>query len=119
MATILVVDDEPAIRSFLSGALATEGHDVDEAGNGLEAMKKLAERSYHVLLTDLRMPEMDGIALLEGGREARAVQRGSARADGAFVPVNCAALSEQLLESELFGHERGAFTGAVARKRGR
>jgi two-component system NtrC family response regulator len=50
---------------------------------------------------------------------ARAIHRASARAEQPFVPVHCAALAESVLESELFGHERGAFTGAVARKRGR
>ncbi len=49
---------------------------------------------------------------------ARAVHANSPRAAGAFVPVDCAALPETLLESELFGHERGAFTGAVASKAG-
>ncbi|MBN9118101.1 MAG: sigma-54-dependent Fis family transcriptional regulator [Planctomycetes bacterium] len=50
---------------------------------------------------------------------ANAIHRNSHRAAGPFVKVNCAALSPTLLESELFGHEKGAFTGAVARRRGR
>jgi two-component system response regulator HydG len=50
---------------------------------------------------------------------ARAVHEASARAAGHFVPINCAAIPETILESELFGYERGAFTGAIARKEGR
>ena len=67
----------------------------------------------------------DTTVLLEGesgtGKElcARAVHNGSARANGPFVAINCAAIPENLLEAELFGYERGAFTGATQRKLGK
>ena len=50
---------------------------------------------------------------------ANAIHLGSSRRDGPFIPVNCGAIPESLLDSELFGHEKGAFTGALSRKRGR
>lgn len=226
MARILVVDDEEGIRSFLSETLAGAGHDVEEAADGEMAYRALSGRAFHVIVTDLKMPNVDGMELVRrvrreqpeveiivltahgsvaGAVEAmklgafdyiekplqspaalrllveRALERRglrdlgeraetavsplrltwgapsmapveaalgkvaatnatvlltgesgtgkevaaqwiharSRRASGPFVAVNCATLSDHLLESDLFGHEKGAFTGAVARRRGK
>ena len=225
MARILVADDEVGVRTFIADALEIDGHTVVQAGDGVEALARLGEQSFHLIVSDLKMPRMDGLALLravrrdqpevevvvltahgtvetaveamkEGafdflqkpvespaalrllvnraverhrlsaakeaagasgepplsygaaamqpveralrkvaatdatvlllgesgsGKEvaARALHRWSGRVAGPFVAINCAALSENLLESELFGHEKGSFTGAHARQRGR
>ena len=83
-----------------------------------EAMRKVTELSDEVARSEVTV-------LIEGesgtGKEivARSIHLKSARADKPFISVNCAALPEQLLEAELFGHVKGAFTGAVADKPGR
>jgi Nif-specific regulatory protein len=80
------------------------------------------QRVYHFIS---KVAPTDSTVLIAGesgtGKElaARAIHRNSKRAQKAFMAVNCAALTETLLESELFGHEKGAFTGAFSQKKGR
>lgn len=225
---ILVVDDEEIIRESLSFVLKKEGYVVEEAENGKAAYDKILAESFDIVITDLEMPGMKGIQLVEEiqklniqtsiiiitaygsldtaiaalrggandyilkpiefdeilikvkklfevkdllvenrilrkeiqrtydytnfvgkspliknvfdmietvaetdstvlitgksgtGKElaARALHFNSKRKNKAFIPVNCGAISENLIESELFGHKRGAFTGAISEKEG-
>lgn len=61
---VLVVDDERGIRETLKRFLTLKGFDVDLAENGVAALEALARKKYHVVVTDIQMPEMDGIELL-------------------------------------------------------
>ncbi len=221
---ILVVDDEPSIRKVLQALLQREGHEVALAGDGAQALELLGQRPFELMITDLRMPAMDGMELLATcsrlypglpvivitahgtvdtavealklgaqdyitkpfeqdelrmvvekalrkeeasrgvlhedasgrstiigrtpsmrhiyaliekvadspttvlitgesgtGKElvARALHDQSSRRGAPFIQVNCGAIPVPLFESELFGYERGAFTGATGAKPGR
>ncbi len=224
-ASVLVVDDEDAIRESLRMILEYEGYRVREAANGAEGLEAIRKAAPDAVLLDIKMPEMDGLQVLKaiqdrgydmpvliitghgdvataveatqggafdffekplerdrvlvslrnavdayrllqdnrkggGGREpdeligsspvldrlrevidkaaptmatvlitgesgtgkelvARAVHRKSARRDKPLIQVNCAAIPEELIESELFGHEKGSFTGAVRKQIGK
>lgn len=227
MFEILVVDDDLRMRQLIGEILTGEGYDVTLVGDGREALLLLKEKEFDVLVTDLKMPYVDGIEVLAFARKvwpdcpvvmitahgsvesaieamkkgvydylqkpfdpdellllveraverrwlrhqnkklaeevktlsgdefvgnsrgiagmkalvekvapldttvliqgetgtgkelvAKMLHRRSRRAKGIFLPVHCGALAETLLESELFGHEAGAFTGAQAEKKG-
>jgi len=66
---ILVVDDEEKMRRILELALVGMGHDVVQAGDGQEALDRLSEGNFDLVLTDLRMPRLDGVGLLQALRE--------------------------------------------------
>ena len=63
MARILIAEDDPAVRQFVARALIHDGHEVHTSDDGLQAIEDLGENTYDLLITDIVMPGLDGIAL--------------------------------------------------------
>jgi formate hydrogenlyase transcriptional activator len=104
-------------KKYLEGEIRSDGHFAEIVGDS-PALKKVLDQVFTVA------PSHATVLILGEtgtGKElvARAIHRLSRRKDGPFIKVNCAAIPTGLLESELFGHEKGAFTGAVSQKVGR
>ena len=64
MARVLVIDDEPAVREMIVTMLRRQGHDVFDAGDGIEGLRVAADRPVDLVITDVVMPEMEGIGLI-------------------------------------------------------
>ncbi|OHV82046.1 response regulator [Rhizobium sp. LCM 4573] len=69
MAKILITEDEDTLRSFVARALRLDGHETYEAGDGAEGLERLGETDFDLLLSDIRMPVMDGIELAHQAAE--------------------------------------------------
>lgn len=69
MSNLLIIDDEKAIRKTLTEILSYEGYKIDEAENGEEGLKKFKEKTYDVVLCDIKMPKLDGLEFLDRARE--------------------------------------------------
>jgi CheY-like chemotaxis protein len=101
LAQILVVDDDPEVRSFIVRVLASEGHLVSEAADGVEALEVLDKRHHDLILTDVYMAEMDGMELLSR------IQRRSVRIPVVVISGGGFATREEVLRM-------AAARGAVA-----
>ncbi|WP_207796442.1 sigma-54 interaction domain-containing protein [Pseudohalioglobus lutimaris] len=112
---------EKAWRTCVKPAVATE-HNIRNLGRHLVGVSDGIE-TVRSLIAQVACAEASVLITGESGTGkevvAHSIHRLSQRYDGPFVPVNCGAIPAELLESELFGHEKGAFTGAISTRRGR
>ncbi|MEM7247269.1 MAG: sigma-54 dependent transcriptional regulator [Acidobacteriota bacterium] len=114
-----------AARALERRSLIASRERADRMSSSLPSLTHGAPSMEPVVEALRKVARTEATVLLEGesgtGKEvaARTLHDWSARRDGPFVAVNCAAISDSLLESELFGHEKGAFTGATSARRGR
>ena len=93
---ILVVDDEPLVTLLIAEALALEGHEVDTAKNGREALERISAYAYDAILSDLRMPELDGVGLYrELDQRNPGLLRQIAFVSGTTQPVEYASFLEE------------------------
>jgi len=93
---ILVVDDEPLVTQLIAEALALEGHEVDTAKNGREALERISACAYDAILSDLRMPELDGVGLYrELDQRNPGLLRRIAFVSGTTQPVEYASFLEE------------------------
>jgi two-component system NtrC family response regulator len=114
-------------RALQLQALEAENRELKRRTDpaGFEGMLGASPRMEEVFASIRKVATVDAPVLIVGesgtGKElaAQAIHRLGARGEGPFVPINCGAIPEALLESELFGHEKGAFTGAHAQRKGR
>ncbi|MFN2354722.1 MAG: sigma-54-dependent transcriptional regulator, partial [Desulfopila sp.] len=142
MAKLLIIDDDSKIRLFLSDILEGWGHTISQAATAREGKALAAEIDFDVVLLDLDLPDENGLHILPDltkapstpeiiiitgtgetgtGKElfAKAIHKNSKRAGGNFVAIDCGAIPETLAEESFFGHEKGAFTGAISMRKGR
>lgn len=86
MATVLIIDDEPGMRAIMRRALEHAGHAVVAASNGAEGLKRISEAPIDIVVTDLLMPELDGIELIFNLRKTRPNLRVIAISGGGQLP---------------------------------